>query len=482
MCILQRITHHNDFTVLFISNTENEESKFVFLGFRGEGKVQSLIAIFENGKIFGIADFSVETICHLALHEPGALSAAIRKLKFIKCNLTAELPISRAVVYNVPNSSTTSKREIDSNEAESTGKKIAETSLSIATIDAKGRLLFGSIGTTSALLSGSLSAIKETSLSSLSAHSAPKSNKCLDIAIINFESSMDAADGGDGGDADSDCESDVIALVLYSDGTVAVIEALKNVTLRTFHLDIPSPVRISIINTVRPSPPCPSLTTVNDSKSGWEGVIFGIQIAAPCRVSTNMYALLIDLEAPQESISLRLGPLGPFSSVEPASAAESEFLVASSPPGDCLFTTRTDGEGYVLTGRGVSDGLCSCVKYILAGLTDQSDSEGKSDLVVATSEADGCDYSHPSTLIGKLLSLSLSSDYTDSARTSTDQNPFRVEELLEDALNMSSLRCCGDVASVLNVLYYSVQDPPAGFLARLSDAAEVTIFRALCDC
>ena len=73
---------------------------FVCLTFVGT----SLIAVFDNGQVFGIADVPVDKICQLASTDPKLLSVAIQKLKFLKCTLpSAQLhsvdSLRKAVVF-----------------------------------------------------------------------------------------------------------------------------------------------------------------------------------------------------------------------------------------------------------------------------------------------------------------------------------------------------------------------------------------------
>ena len=65
----------------------------------------SLIAVFDNGQVFGIADVPVDKICQLASSDPKLLSVAIQKLKFLKCSLpSAQLhavgSLRKAVVFS----------------------------------------------------------------------------------------------------------------------------------------------------------------------------------------------------------------------------------------------------------------------------------------------------------------------------------------------------------------------------------------------
>lgn len=489
------------FTTLLIA--ESEESKFVYLGFQGEGQPQSLIAVFENGKVFGIADLSVDSICHLAHNEPSALSGAIRKMKFLKCELSGNFPIRRAEVYHTPTLSSDrynkKKSEEGADDRQIASKDVILTSLSIAIIDSAGDLFVGSIGSVAFLDSRNLTQVtmKTNYYDSIQRQILEmKNNRILDIAII--DSAVSALVRGGSRAPPSKSKSSLMAMALCSNGTVVIIDLEKKSVTKTFSLNIPQATKICIMSAVHlPSAAVTDLLVAagDSDKTEWSAIIFGLQASATHGTSTNIFVLLRTISLNAENLLLRLCGADSLHEsqqielnvqrsiniqrgteedlqVEGQSQGQASFITSSA-PGDFLFRFFTENGSSFLSGTKVAAAAHSCVRCIINGLTDSSENSEHLDIDKVEGEREDGDDSSVHTLLGKIICLSLT-DNKCEAEGSTVQNPFGVEELLEGALEkMISLHTCGQVAAIVNALFLCVVDPPEGYLYRAIDAAEV---------
>ena len=456
--------------------TENENSKFVYLGFKGEGQLQSLIAVFENRKVFGIAQFCVDKICHLALNEPSSLSGAIRKMKFLKCDLPGNLPIQRAEVYHTPSLSLEKHdhHEITFNSKDNKDISAATTfttSLSIAMLDSGGDLYVGSIGSTDLLICRNLThIIIKNEDHSIFLYRSPESqrDRILDVAIVNFPTST--ATVGDDGARASNSESLLLAIALYSNNIIAVIDLRENTIIQTFPSNVNGASKICMISPVNLSP-----KSVGD-KVDWSATIFGVQSVSTYGTRTNLFALLFKVKCTKEMLMLRLGSADSFDETHQMKLdAGFTPTVTISPPSNLIFRFHTVGERCFLSGTKIPDALHFCVRSVVTGLVHSSenseclyadDVEGK--------RGDGAEESRIHQLLGKLIQLSLTESMENNSGGNSIHNPFGVEELLDMALlRMTSLQTCGEVSTVVSALFLFVVDPPVGFLYRAIDVAEV---------
>ena len=453
--------------------TENENSKFVYLGFKGEGQLQSLIAVFENRKVFGIAQFCVDKICHLALNEPSSLSGAIRKMKFLKCDLPGNLPIQRAEVYHTPSLSLEKHdhHEITFNSKDNKDISAATTfttSLSIAMLDSGGDLYVGSIGSTDLLICRNLTHIiikNEDHRNFLYRSPESQRDRILDVAIINSPTSTTT----DGARA-SNSESLLLAIALYSNNIIAVIDLRENTIIQTFPSNVNDASKICMISPVNLSP-----KSVGD-KVDWSATIFGVQSVSTDGSRTNLFALLFKNKCTKEILMLRLGSANSFDETHQMKlGAGSTPTVTMSPPSNLIFRFHTVGERYFLAGTKIPAALHFCVRSVVTGLLYSSEhSESLYADDVGGKRGDGGEESLIYQLLGKLIQLSLADSMENDTGGNSIHNPFGVEELLDMALKrMTSLQTCGEVSTVVSALFLFVVDPPLGFLYRAIDVAEV---------
>jgi hypothetical protein len=424
---------------------EDETSRFVHLGFSGQGKLQSLIAVFENGKVFGIEDFSAEKICSLAANEPNSLSVAIRTMKFLKSSLAVDFPLTKAVVY------AGSSRQASSDEGSTCSEtKVVDIPLSIALISGTGDLLTCNIGSTTALQNAAPTSV-------LRGVTKVESNVgnigCIDMAILPFLQNRTGLGSGCG-----------ILAALHADNSLSLIDLSSSVILRRIRLDsnCSSSTRISLVSSVISS----------QEESEWSGVIVGLEISSNSGTANQMISIIKSAHNKNAIIAVKLGMCDEMS----------EDSMPSSVPGDILFQTRrkncTGGKGGYTTGYTLTDSMYSCVNSIIKGM--DTENVFIDDCAAIVADDVSCTPLH--VLVGRIIRLSLGpcggdgEGDGDSAANSHLLNPFGAEELLDQALEtMTSLNKCGEIGVVLNALIVCVSDPAAGFIDRAVATAEVRI-------
>jgi hypothetical protein len=445
---------------------ENETSRFVHLGFAGQGKLQSLIAVFENGKVFGIEDFSAEKICSLAANEPNSLSVAMRKMKFLKSSLAVDFPLSKAAVYIGPS------RQASSIERSTCAEtKVVEVPLSIALISGAGDLLTCSIGSTAALQNATPTSI----LKELKKSQSYLSNiGCIDMAILPFSQNRTEIGSGCG-----------ILAALHTDNSLSLIDLSSSVILKMIRLDsyYSSATRISLVSSVIPPDTAPRTVPNKDSASSqeeseWSSVIIGLEISSNVGTSNQIISIISSTHNKNSILAVKLGMCDEMS----------EDYISSSLPGDIVFQAGrkncTGGTGGYTTGYTLSDSMYSCVNSITKGIDTRDVPSDDSAVSPIVTDDVSCTALH--VLVGRIMRLSIGACNGDgegegdvgSAANSHLLNPFGAEELLDQALEMmTSLSTCGEIGVVLNTLIVCVSDPAAGFVDRAIATAEVRNYR-----
>lgn len=428
---------------------EDDSSRVSYLGFSGEGKLSTLIAVFENGKVFGIADFSAEAIANLAVNDPTMLTATIRKMKFLKADLTAESPLRRATVYSLPDSQL-SIRVVDNSQH----CKNVEHQLNIVLIDCEGRLFNGPIGSLSALQSGNLVNFQDDSDPSLSQQT------CLDVVILDYGTCAIHNKEGENKSANG-AAAQKLALALYSNGCLRILSLSTNCVLRTFRLDLEHSLttRISVLSPAEDFEFPISGDPQQRPVSMWRAVVVGIETSCESGRITNLLSLLHNTRTRTEFIALQLG----------ACDTLSKDIIPTFPPSDYLFAASVEKNATdVAIGFRINENVRNCVASIIHGLdTNESPKESSPENSVILG-----------VLIGRILRLSAASLHGNdkySVVRDSEINPFDVEEILDRALElMTSLNSCGEVAVLLNVLIVCVCDPPKGFIDKAVSTAQVS--------
>lgn len=432
---------------------ENETSRFVHLGFAGQGKLQSLIAVFENGKVFGIEDFSAEKICCLAANEPNTLSVAMRKMKFLKASLAVDFTLSKAVVYIGP-----SKQASGDDESTCSESKVADIPLSIALISGTGDLLACSIGNTTALQNATPTSIL---MKSKNGKSILHIARCIDIAMLPFLQVKT--------DLGSACR---VLAALHADNSLSLIDLTSSTALQRIRFDsyYSSATRISFVSSV--------IAPVTDSgrrsqeESEWSGIIIGLEISSDIGTLTQIISIVRSTNDKNALLAVKLGECDEMN----------ENLVSSSLPGDIVFQSGRKNcagdTGRCTTGHALTDSMLSCVSSIIKGMDIEDDS------VVSPVLTDDVSCTALHVLVGRIMRLSIGAcedegeGEGESASRNHLLNPFGAEELLDQALEtMTSLNTCGEIGVVLNALIICVADPAVGFIDRAIAAAEVRIHR-----
>ena len=410
----------------------------------------------------------MDLICQSAKVEPNALAGALRKLKFIKCNLSADFPVLRAVVFQARSAlgpDETSEIDIEN---------VQGTALAIAVLNNNGQILVGSIGSTLALVSGPLALVRDSS------HELPslEDKKCLDIAEVTFD------------DVTTASATSITAIALYSSSTVAVVDLTKKIILQIFCMNCPPFGRISAVAAI-PSGSHNGSSVDNQSK--WKAVIISVWPlscsggAGGGGVNAEMFVLLSDASSKNDSLLLQLGT--DTTNFSTRGNTEGEFCQTMSPPGDCQFSSHNDGQLHHLQGRRVSDNLISSVADIIRGLEVGINHtvDRKFDVELIGSNA--------YILLGQILSLSISQMLGAGDCVGGEKNEFENENddavqryqrlSVQDAvwtaelsnyalIMMSNLNSCGQVAAILNALFLCDRDFPPDYLERTLVAADVS--------
>jgi hypothetical protein len=443
--------------------TENEESKFLSLRFVGNGKLQSLIAVFANGKVFGIADFSVETICHLALNDPSALSTAIKKLKFLKCNLDGDFPFIKALIYETPSLEKGMSKEIEHDNFNS------GILLSIIMIDSKGILLQGSIGTTALLQNNPLTKICHDLLTKpdsklcypIPIQSLHKEGGCLDIAIKPSNITDLVTENLN----NTNIVPPMIAIALYIDSSIAMINLSDNSISKVIYLNISSPLKILLIRNMS--------YPKERNTEGFLGdaCILGIQSKSEETNAISLFALLNDKDDSQY-YSYQLS-----SNMVPTNHIGTFNFLNLSIPGDLFLTIESyTGGNSVLSVLEISDEVDRCIHGIIAGLLLKDGNVKRDNHINEEISA--------SILIGK-IDLILFTLIESSDDEEDQSNPFREQEIIDQKSqekyaeiileNIPLLKSCGEIGAVLNALF-RVQNPPEDFIDKMMIVAEVILF------
>jgi hypothetical protein len=386
---------------------ENEESKFLSLRFVGNGKLQSLIAIFGNGKIFGIADFSVETICHLALNDPSALSTAIKKLKFLKCNVDGDFPFIKALIYDTPTLKKGMSKEIEHDDFN------GGILLSIIVIDSKGFLSQGSIGTTALLQNNPLTKICYDLLTkrdhSVLCYPIPIQSlykECLDIAIKpSVITDLVTEDLNN-----TNIVIPMIAIALYIDSSIVILNLSDNSISKVIYLNMSSPLKILLIRNM--SYPKERNTEGFDICLGDASVI-GIQSKSTEINAISLFALLNDKDDSQYYTYQLSSNMIPTNHTF-------NFLNLSI-PGDLFLTIESyTGGNSVLSVLEISDDVDSCIYGIITGLLLNDDNVKRNNPNHINEEISA------SILIGKIQMI-LFTLIESSGDEEEQSNPFREQ-------------------------------------------------------
>ena len=404
-------------------------------------------------------------------------------MKFLKCDLPGNLPIQKAEVYHTPNLSLDKHDQhditVNSNDHEDAAAAASITTpLSIAMLDSAGDLYVGSIGSTDLLINRNLTHIitkTEDESSFLYQSQRSKRHKILDVAIMNSPTST--ATVGDCGTRASNSESPLIAIALYSNNIIAVIDLRDNTIIRTFSSNINNASKICMMS------PLPLSPNSGSDEVDWSATIFGIQSVSTNGngTITNIFALLFKIKFTTEILMLRLGSSNFFDETHQMKLDDGlrtdsvTSLLTLSPPGNLIFRLNTVGESCFLSGTKITSALNICVRSIITGLIHTSEHSECLDIDDAEGKRDDRDEESPlHRLLGNIIQLSLTDSIECDAGGNSTQNPFRVEELLDMALiRMTSLQTCGEMSTFVSALFLFVVDPPVGFLYRTIDVAEV---------
>ena len=236
--------HHLPLVSLTLPENNDKGLGFVCLTFVGS----SLIAVFDNGQVFGIADVPVDKICHLASSDPKLLSVAIQKLKFLKCSLpSAQLhavdSLRKAVVFS---DNTTERAD----------------GFTVAIVDRVKGLWVGSLG--------SKTGLRCQELTSNFSIAQQKYGVCCDLALLpshqphTDSGKIDGTDGGWG-----------TAVVLFGTGTntsstLCVVNLVQATVLTAIPLSFPF-ARISLLTCIPQASTVPA--TIHADKMRQEAVV-----------------------------------------------------------------------------------------------------------------------------------------------------------------------------------------------------------------
>ena len=403
------------------------------------------MAVFQNGKVFGIADFAAESICNIAINEPQSLSAAIRKMKFLKAGIKAVYPLMKVFVHASPYIATeTSNGDVLERDHE------GHTPLFITVITSNGDLLVGPIGTTSALQIESIPKIKGL----LNASSPTYQMKCIDVALLN--SSMV------GPSSCANPPESCRGIALFSGGLIAIVDLSAGTVISTLRINLPSAKRISLLSSRASFSGTNSHST---PESEWQATAFGIEAKGEQTESTNLFVLIHKSTCHDKAVVLQLGSDGTSTSC----------IDSSSPPTDTLFCKQSTDSGSnssTILGRNISDAVWDCISTILRGLNDD---------VTPLPLLQPChDNSETSLMLltGRILNLRMSVQEASegSIPCKNHSNPFGVEELLDRSSEvMTSLHSSGEILVLLKALFVCVYDPPDMFLDKVVEAATVSM-------
>ena len=265
----------NKLTPSPLPRTENDgKCSFVCLSFVGA----TLLAVFDDGRVFGIADVPADKICRLAASDPKLLAAAIQKLKFLKCVLPTQsegvdggAAVAKAVVY-----------------AETVAM---EEGLGIALVDREKGLMVGTLGSRAGLACPEL----VRSFAQQQQH-----ERCTDVALL-----PPWAGSGAGGD--------VMVVALFGTTHVAVVNVTDAAVVASFRAD--PCTRIAVLAAL-PTPT--DVPTATDSTSTWKDFVVGLSGSASA--SPTLYAVVRGEEG--RAAALEVGHDAPTRSVPaPAAAA-----------------------------------------------------------------------------------------------------------------------------------------------------------------
>jgi hypothetical protein len=420
------------------------------LGCSGEGKLQSLIAVFQNGKIFGIADFSGESVCSIAINEPQSLSAAIRKMKFLKASINAEYPLSKVFVYAAtPVTSETSSGDVLGMEQKE------RIPLFITVIASNGDLLVGPIGTTSELQIKSIPNIQGF----LDASSPVYKMKCIDVALLD-PSIL-------GPSSSSPTPKSCTGIALFCGGLLALVDLSTGSILRVLRTNLPSASRISLVSSHGSS----SIENrPSASELEWQAMVVGIETEGKMIGPTNLFVLIHKPSCHGKSAVLQLG----------CRHTSTPCIDSSSPATDTIFCkrlTESGGSDSIIIGRNIADTVWSMVSSVLRGLNDDV-------TPVLPSSGDSSETSL-TFLVGRILNLKITAEECEGSLSCGKEspiNPFGVEELLDLSLEMmTSLRSSGEINTLLKAHFLCVSDPPDMFLDRALRAATVSMIDMFLD-
>jgi hypothetical protein len=343
--------------------------------------------------------------------------------------------------------------------------------LSIIVIDSKGILSQGSIGATTLLQNHPLTPIIHTPYTKRDhtvLHSpAPIQSlykECLDIAIKPIDSTDLVAKDL----KNTNIVTPLVAIALYIDSSIAIISLSDNSISKVIHLNISSPLKISLIRNMS----YPKEGNIEGSSDYLgDATILGVQSKSQETNAISMFALLKDKYS-TEFYTYQLS-----SSMVPTNHIGTFNFLNFSIPGDLFLTIEGHTRGNsVLSMLEISDEVDSCICGIISGLFLKNDV--KSDIPNHINEEVSA-----STLIGK-VELILLTLIESSGDEDDKSNPFREQEIVdygnqvkyaEGILeNIPLLKSCGEIGAVLNSLF-RVRNLPNGFIDKMMVIAEVIL-------
>lgn len=389
-------------------------------------------------------------MCSIAINEPQSLSAAIRKMKFLKASINAEYPLSKVFVYAAtPVTSETSSGDVLGMEQK------GRIPLFITVIASNGDLLVGPIGTTSELQIESIPNIQGL----LNASSPVYQMKCIDIALLDPSII--------GPSSSSATPESCTGIALFCGGLLALVDLSTGNILRILRTNLPSASRISLVSGHGPSS---SENRPSASELEWQATVVGIETEGKVTAPTNLFVLIHKPSCHDKSAVLHLG----------CCHTSTPCIDSSSPATDTIFCkqlTENGSSDSIIICRNIADAVWSTVSSVLSGLNDDV-------TPILPPSGDSSDTSL-TFLVGRILNLKMTAEECEGSLSCGKEspiNPFGVEELLDHSLKMmTSLRSSGEINALLKALFVCVSDPPDMFLDRALRAAMVSIFVIFVD-
>lgn len=389
-------------------------------------------------------------MCSIAISEPQSLSAAIRKMKFLKASINAEHPLSKVFVYAAtPVTSETSSGDVLGMEQK------GRIPLFTTVITSNGDLLVGPIGTSSELQIESIPNIQGL----LNASSPVHQMKCIDIALLDPSIIRPSSS--------SPTPKSCIGIALFCGGLLALVDLSTGNILRILRTNLPSASRLSLVSSHGSSS---SENRYSASELEWQATIVGIETEGKVTAPTNLFVLIYKPSCHDKSAVLQLG----------CCHTSTPCIDSSSPATDTIFCkqlTESGGSDTMIIGRNIADAVWSIVSSVLSGLND--------DVTALLPSSGGSSETSLTSLVGRILNLKMTAEECEGSLSCGKEspiNPFGVEELLDHSLEMmTSQRSSGEIHAMLKAIFVCVSDPPAMFLDKALHAATVSLFVMFVD-